>query len=116
MGEFYGTPLPTETGFDDTTAQADKIAADHASTDGGEEGWDTGIEVDGSSIKAAAEKGGLPVFDVSHDEFYKNMKIDRRKMVFKRGTPQQKYHAGTNYKQHFWVRNKEDGHIYRIGK
>ncbi len=116
MGEMYGTPLPTETGFDDTTAQADKIAADSMTQDGGETGWDTGIDFDGETIKAAGEKGGLPVFDVSHQEFYNNMKLDRRKMVFKRDTPAQRFHSRTNYKQHFWVRNAEDGYMRKVGK
>ena len=115
MSEFLGqqisTPTPTDIGFKDTDTHADQIATDNEPVDGGETGWDTGV----NDIKAAAEKGGLPVFDVSPGEFYNNMKLDRRKMVFKRGTPTQAYHASTNYKQHFWIRNQEDGYMVKIG-
>lgn len=80
--------------------------------DGGQEsGWDTGV----NGIKSNGEKGGLPVFDVTPAEFFNNMKLDRRKLVFKRGTPCQQYHRSTNYRQHFWIRNTKDGHIRKVG-
>ena len=81
--------------------------------DGGQEsGWDTGV----NGIKSNGEKGGLPVFDVTPAEFFNNMKLDRRKLVFKRGTACQQYHRSTNYRQHFWIRNTKDGHIRKVGQ
>lgn len=80
--------------------------------DGQESGWDTGV----NGIKANGERGGLPVFDVTPKEFFNNMKVDRRKLVFKRGTPCQQYHRNTNYRQHFWIRNTKDGHIRKVGE
>lgn len=130
MSEILGTGVKSEIGFNDIDTHADKLAADQAvnepdagatsqevdggqtTSDGGQtSGWDTGIE----GIKANGEKGGLPVFDVTPEEFYRNMKLDRRKLVFNRGTPAQQYHARTNYKQHFYIRNKADGFIKRVG-
>jgi len=102
-----------EMGFGGKSTQTDKLSADQEVKNApGEEGWDTGV----NGIKSQGERGGLPVFDVSPEEFYNNMKLDRRKMVFKRGTPTQQYHAGTNYKQHFRIRNTKDGYMRKIGK
>jgi hypothetical protein len=75
-----------------------------------ESGWDTGVD----GIRASGEKGGLPVFDVTPQEFYNNMKLDRRKLVFKRGTPAQQYHSRTNYKQPFYIRNTKDGYLKKV--
>jgi len=111
LGTHISTPTQTDIGFKDTDTHADKIATDQTPVDGGDAGWNTGV----NDIKAAAEKGGLPVFDVTPAEFYNNMKLDRRKMVFKRGTPTQAYHQGTNYKQYFWIRNTDDGYMVKVG-
>jgi hypothetical protein len=95
----------------DTTSQ--DAGGDETTSDGGDKsGWDTGID----GIKANGNKGGLPVFDVTPEEFYRNMKLDRRKLVFNRGTPAQQYHSKTNYKQHFWIRNTKDGYMKKVGK
>jgi hypothetical protein len=85
---------------------------DETTSDGSdqESGWDTGV----NGIKANGEKGGLPVFDVTPQEFYNNMKLDRRKLVFKRGTPAQQYHASTNYHQPFYIRNTKDGYMKKV--
>ncbi len=85
---------------------------DETTSDGSDQktGWDTGVE----GIHADGERGGLPVFDVTPNEFYNNMKVDRRKLVFKRGTPAQKYHSRTNYKQPFYIRNKKDGYLKKV--
>ena len=131
--EILGTGVESVIGFKDVDAQADKLAKDHEinttdaqdttsqdagdtgttqDPDGGQEsGWDTGI----NGIKSNGERGGLPVFDVTPAEFFNNMKLDRRKLVFKRGTPCQQYHRSTNYRQHFWIRNTKDGHIRKVG-
>jgi hypothetical protein len=131
--EILGTGVESEIGFNDVDTHADKLAKDQeintpdADTtsqdagdtgttqdpDGGQDsGWDTGV----NGIKSNGERGGLPVFDVTPAEFFNNMKLDRRKLVFKRGTPCQQYHRGTNYRQHFWIRNTEDGHIRKVGQ
>jgi hypothetical protein len=69
-------------------------------------------DVDG--VYADGTKGELPVFDVSKDEFFRNMKQDRRRLRFKSGSTAQKYHSNTRYRRPFWIRNKEDGYTYKI--
>ncbi len=96
----------------DTSQDADAEDQTTQDPDGQESGWDTGV----NGIKANGERGGLPVFDVTPKEFFNNMKVDRRKLVFKRGTPCQQYHRNTNYRQHFWIRNTIDGHIRKVGE
>lgn len=88
------------------------VGGDETTSDDSDQssGWDTGID----GIKANGEKGGLPVFDVTPQEFYNNMKLDRRKLVFKRGTPAQQYHAKTNYHQPFYIRNTKDGYMKKV--
>lgn len=71
-------------------------------------------DVDG--IFADGQKGGLPVFDVEQDEFFKNMKQDRKRMRFNTGSTAQKYHSNTKYANPFWIRNKKDGYVYRIDR
>ena len=74
------------------------------------------ISTDVADCFADGEKGELPVFDVSPDEFFRNMKQDRRRLRFDSGTTAQKYHSNTRYRRAFWIRNKEDGYTYKIHK
>lgn len=106
MGELTGT-----------YTQGDKLAGDHAvntptpETDGEEP---KGVQTDVDGVYAHGEKNGVPVFDVSSDEFYKNMKQDRKRLRFKSGTPAADYHRNSKYRRPFYVRNKEDGYMFKV--
>jgi len=64
-------------------------------------------------IFADGEKSGFPVFDVEEDEFFNNMKHDRRRMRFKTDNIKN-YMSSTKYRRPFWVRNKKDGFTYKV--
>jgi len=75
-----------------------------------EEEFDTGIE----GIKADGQKDGVPIFNVSKEEFYQNMNYGRKRLRFKPDTMAQKFHSGTKYKLPFFIKhqNDDDGRIY----
>jgi len=87
----------------------DKIKNDHAvKSNPGK------IATDVKDIFADGEKLGLPVFDVSKEEFFNNIRKDRKKIRFKVGSPAQQYMAKTRYNRPFFIRNSEDGYLSRI--
>jgi len=103
MGELTGS------GF----TQGEKLAGDHAVTPAPEnepEKYKTDVE----GVFAHGEKNGVPVFDVSSKEFYQNMKQDRQRLRFKGGTPAADYHRNSKYRRPFFVRNKEDGYMFKV--
>jgi len=63
---------------------------------------------------ADAEFRGKLVFDVSKDEYYDNMRVDRKRLRLKSGTSAQQYYSKTNYKVPFYIRNQEDGFMRKI--
>jgi hypothetical protein len=73
-----------------------------------------GFATDVEGLNADGEKEGHPVFDVTPEEFYDNMKMDRRRLRFKQGSNAQKYHSGTRYNRPFYIRNKADGYLRKI--
>lgn len=73
-----------------------------------------GVPTDVESVFADAEKDGLPVFKVSKDEFYQNMRYGRRRLRFKNGTPAQKYMSQTKYKRPFYIQNTDDDYIRKV--
>lgn len=72
------------------------------------------VETDVEGIFANAEKSGVPVFDVSKDEFFNNMKMDRKRLRFKKDSIVSKYMRNTKYNRPFYVRNTEDGYLRKI--
>jgi len=78
----------------------------------GENGVKTGIE--GVFADAINKRDNLPVFKVSHDEFYQNMNYGRQRLRFRSGSNAQKYMQGTTYKQSFWIQHEKDGYIRKI--
>lgn len=87
---------------DGVGSQAEKIAGDSAVKD-----IPDGVKTDVDGVLAQGEKTGIPVFDVSKDEFYQNMNYGRRRLRFKGGTSAQKYMQGTKYNRPFWIRDPE---------
>ena len=102
MGEMTGNSV-----------QGEKLAGDHAVTPNDQEQQER-FATDVPDVFADGEKGGLPVFDVSKDEFFKNMKTDRLRLRFKSGSSAQAYQKQSKYRRPFWIRNKEDGFTYKI--
>lgn len=96
--------------------QGEKLTGDHAVTtpkapDGAEP---QGVKTDVDGVYAHGEKNGVPVFDVSSKEFYRNMKQDRKRLRFQGGTPAADYHRNSKYRRPFYVRNKEDGYMFKV--
>lgn len=107
MGELAGN-------FNDSPEA--KIAADKdqaVKPDGTE---DKGVETNIKDCFADAinKRDNLPVFKVSHNEFYQNMNYGRQRLRFKSGSNAQKYMQGTTYKQSFWIQHEKDGYIRKI--
>jgi len=108
-------------GIEGDSAQDQNIKADHEvttveppKTDNGND--PRGFKTDVDGIFADGERNGVPVFDVEKDDFYRNMKIDRRRLRFNSGSSVQQYHSKTRYNRPFYIRNKDDGFMRYIGK
>jgi hypothetical protein len=65
------------------------------------------ITTDVEDIFADGQKNNLPVFDVEHDEFYNNMKADRKRIRFKTQTPAGEYLRKTRYNKPFYLRTTD---------
>ena len=75
---------------------------------------DTGIE--GVFADAVNSRDNLPVFKVSHDEFYQNMTQGRQRIRFKSGSAPQKFMQNGRYKQTFWIQHEKDGYMRKVAK
>ena len=70
------------------------------------------IQTDVEGIYADGQKNNLPVFDIGHDDFYNNMKADRRRVRFKAETAASQYLRGTKYNRPFYLRTSSpDGTV-----
>ena len=65
------------------------------------------IETDVHGVFADAQKDNFPVFDVDKDDFFNNMKVDRKRIRLKTQHASD-YHKGTKYNRPFWLRYKDD--------
>lgn len=72
------------------------------------------VKTDVTDIFADGEYKGTPVFDVSTDEFYNNMKQDRKRLRFKTGSVAGNYMRKTKYNLPFYIRNMKDGYLRKI--
>lgn len=93
MGEFTSGDSP------------ETIAAQDRAEKFPEDGFDTDVE----GVKADGEKQGMPVFNVTKDEFFQNMNYGRKRLRFKSGSPIQTYMQGTRYRNPFWISYKDEG-------
>lgn len=99
-------------GTEGDSAQGQALAHDHATTP---ENDPRGFKTDVEGVFAQGDKAGVPVFDVTQKEFYDNMKTDRKRLRFTPGTAAQSYHSKTRYNRPFFIRNKDDGFLRKIG-
>jgi hypothetical protein len=58
-------------------------------------------------------KDQLPIFNVSHDEFYQNMTNGRQRIRFKTGSDAQKFMQNGKYNKPFWIRDPE-GYVRKV--
>lgn len=72
------------------------------------------VETDVAGVFADGEKEGMPVFNVSKDEFYQNMNYGRKRIRFNKGTSTQQYMRNTKYNRPFWIKDNLDGYIRKI--
>ena len=64
---------------------------------------ENGFETDVEGVKANGEKAGMPIFDVPKDQFYSNMKADRKRLRFDADSAVTHYVQGTKYKKPFYI-------------
>ena len=72
------------------------------------------VETDVPDVYADGEKEGHPVFDVSPEEFFNNMKLDRKRLRFRAETPAQLYQKHTRFRRPFFIRNSDDGYLRKV--
>ena len=75
-----------------------------------------GIETNVTDVYADAinKRDNLPIFKVSHDEFFQNMEFGRKRLRFKSGTNVQKFMRGSRYNAPFWIQHEKNGHIRKV--
>lgn len=67
-----------------------------------------GFATDVADVSADGERQGMPVFNVSHGEFYQNMEYGRKRLRFKSGSNIQQYMQSTRYNKPFFIQYKDD--------
>lgn len=72
--------------------------------------FDTGI----NHIKSNGFYQSCPVFKVSNDEFYKNLKLNRQRMRFGNGSPVQQYMQSTKYGKSFYITDKDKLYLKKV--
>lgn len=73
-------------------------------------------EFDDVFADAVNQKDNLPVFKVSHQEFYQNMNSGRQRIRFKSGSDAQKFMQNGRYNKTFWIQHEKDGYMRKIAK
>jgi hypothetical protein len=70
----------------------------------------TGIE----GLEADDKYKGTPVFDVSNEDFFKNLRADRKRVRFTSSDKPKNFMQGTKYNQPFYIRytDKNSGKPY----
>lgn len=87
----------------------DKIKNDHAvKSNPGK------VATDVKDVFADGEKLGLPVFDITKDDFFRNMKVDRKKLRFQTDHPVSQYMRKTRYSRPFWIRDNDSGYVRKV--
>jgi hypothetical protein len=71
-----------------------------------------GVKTDVDGVFADGEKMGMPVFNVSKDEFYQNMKFGRKRLRLSTGSKGQEYMQKTQYNRPFWLAHDDNGQVW----
>lgn len=72
------------------------------------------VETDVPGVFADGMKDQFPVFDVDDDEFYKNMRSDRKRMRFNTDNPVSQYLRQTRYNRPFFIKTKNGDYMRKI--
>jgi len=75
---------------------------------------DDGFDTDVPEVKAQGLKNGMPVFDVPEDEFYKNMRADRKRLRFSPDSPVTKYLQATKYNRPFHIKTADGKYMRKV--
>ena len=65
------------------------------------------VQTDVEGVFADGKKGDCPIFSVTKEEFYNNMRNDRKRLRFKT-EPAANYLRGSRYNQPFFIQYKDD--------
>jgi len=109
MGELSG--LWSDGDSPETTLQKDK--ADSMKVDPEQEGK-VKTHIEDVYADGINKKDNLPIFKVSHNEFFQNMSAGRQRLRFKTGSHTQKFMQGSKYKQSFYVQHEKDGYLRKV--
>ena len=72
------------------------------------------FDTDVPDVKAQGQKNGIPVFDVPEDEFFKNLKADRKRFRFSPESPVTKYLQGTRYNRPFHIKTADGKYMRKV--
>jgi hypothetical protein len=70
------------------------------------------VPTDVEGVFADAMKDNMPVFDIGKDDFYNNMKVERKRLRFKSDSSAAQYHRSTQYNRPFWLRH--EGYLRKV--
>ncbi len=65
------------------------------------------VATDVEDVFADGQKDNMPVFDIDHENFYSNMKADRRRIRFKGDSSASQYMRKTRYNRPFYLRTTD---------
>ena len=65
------------------------------------------VETDVPDVYADGTKDDIPVFDISHDDFMRNLRAERKRLRFKSDSTASTYLQGSRYKRPFYVRTSD---------
>lgn len=75
---------------------------------------DGGYDTDVPGVKAQGLKNNVPVFEVPEDEFFKNLKADRKRFRFSPESPVTKYLQGTKYNRPFHIKTTDGKYMRKV--
>lgn len=99
-GEFFGGDTPETDAMNANSVQSQ----------------DGGYETDVPDIKASGMKNNLLVFDVPENEFFTNMRNDRKRLRFGDETSVSKYLKLSTANKPFYLRTADSKFMRKVGK
>jgi len=72
------------------------------------------IETDVADVFADGLKDNIPVFEVPENDFYKNMKMNRKRIRFSPDLNVSDYMRKTKYAKPFWIKVKDGDYMRKI--
>jgi hypothetical protein len=75
---------------------------------------DGGFATDVPEVMAKGLKNNLPVFEVPEDEFYRNLRADRKRFRFSSDSPVSKYLKSTRYNRPFYIATPDNKYMRKV--